>query len=208
MKKPYMYLKRFLGVLLSSVILILISPLLIIISIAIKIDSKGPILFRQKRTGYKGKEFELLKFRTMVHDNDVMNFKRGDTVTKVGKILRKTSLDELPQFINILKNDMAFIGPRPWITQYWPYYTERQKRRFDVKPGITGPAQASGRKGLTILERIEYDIHYVEKVSLLYDIKIVIKTIFVLFDHKANSYEKYTIEDEYMDLIKNRNIQK
>lgn len=172
---------------------------------AIKIDSPGPVIFKQRRTGYLGNEFNLFKFRTMVADNDVMNFSKGDKITKVGKFLRSTSLDELPQLLNIIINDMSFIGPRPWITAYWPYYTDEQKKRFEVKPGITGYAQAVGRKGLTILERIDLDLEYVKKISFLFDLNIIIKTILIMFNNKVNNYDNYTIYDEFSELIENNN---
>lgn len=201
--KNYLLLKRILDFFLAFILLIFLSPFFLVISIAVKLDSKGPVFFRQLRTGYKGREFELLKFRTMVFDNDVMDFKRGDTLTGVGIFLRKFSIDELPQLINILKNDMSFIGPRPWITQYYKYYTDYQKKRFKVSPGLTGLAQVCGRKNLHILDRIEYDIQYVDNLSLKNDIKIIYKTILILFEKDSNTYENYTIEDELSELRDN-----
>lgn len=205
MNKPYIKIKRIMDIILSFFLIITLSPLIFIISIAIKMDSPGPVLFKQKRTGLNGEEFMLLKFRSMVADNDVFNFNKGDKITRVGKFLRSTSLDEIPQFINILKGDMSFIGPRPWLCEYYKYFTPHQQVRNLVRPGITGLAQVSGRKDLNILERIEYDIDYVNNVSLINDIKLFFKTIYVIFKKDNNTYESYTIEDEYMDLKRNYN---
>ena len=140
----YKYIKRIIDIILATILLILFMIPMIIITLCIKLDSKGPVLFKQKRTGYKGKEFTLYKFRSMSINNDVLDFKKQNKITKVGSFLRKTSLDELPQFINILKGEMSFIGPRPWITEYARLFTEKQKRRLDVIPGITGLAQVNG----------------------------------------------------------------
>lgn len=198
--KPYIVIKRILDVLISLILVILLSPLFLIISIAIKIDSPGPVFYRQTRTGLNGKDFTLLKFRSMAADNDVYDFKTGDKITKVGHFIRKTSLDELPQLINIIKGDMSFVGPRPWLPILNDYYTEEQRRRFLVRPGITGLAQVSGRKDLNIIDRIDLDIKYINEVSLLTDIKIILKTILVIFNSSDNTRDNYTIEDEVRDL--------
>ena len=184
----------------SVILLVLLSPLFIIVTIAIKLDSDGPALYKQVRTGLNGKDFTLLKFRSMASDNDVYDFKTGDKVTKIGKFIRKTSLDELPQLINIIRGDMSFIGPRPWLPILNQYYTEYQKKRFEVKPGITGLAQVSGRKDLNILDRIDLDIKYVNNLSLITDIKIILKTIAVILNSSDNTRDNYTIEDEIRDL--------
>ena len=198
--KPYIVIKRILDVLISLILVILLYPLFLIISIAIKIDSPGPVFYRQTRTGLNGKDFTLLKFRSMAADNDVYDFKTGDKITKVGHFIRKTSLDELPQLINIIKGDMSFVGPRPWLPILNDYYTEEQRRRFLVRPGITGLAQVSGRKDLNIIDRIDLDIKYINEVSLLTDIKIILKTILVIFNSSDNTRDNYTIEDEVRDL--------
>lgn len=199
----YIKFKRFLDFILSLLLLVIISPLFIIISIAIKINSKGPVFYKQIRTGKNGKDFTLIKFRSMVADNDVYDFKTGDKVTKVGKFIRKTSLDELPQLINVLKGDMSFIGPRPWLCEYYNYFTDYQKQRNYVRPGITGLAQVSGRKDLKILDRIEYDVQYVNNLSFINDVIIFLKTIVVILKKDNNTYEEYTIEDELRDLKEN-----
>ncbi|MBP2068997.1 sugar transferase [Anaerococcus nagyae] len=201
--KPYIVTKRILDVLISLILIILLSPLLLIISIAITIDSPGPVFYRQTRTGLNGKDFTLIKFRSMAADNDVYDFKTGDKITKVGHFIRKTSLDELPQLINILEGDMSFIGPRPWLPLFNEYYTEYQKQRFLVRPGITGLAQVSGRKDLRILDRIDYDVKYVKSMSFRIDTIIFLKTIEVILKKENNTYANYTIEDEFNDLIGN-----
>ncbi len=134
-------IKRIADIILATFALILCSPIMLISAILIKVDSKGPVIFKQKRVGYKGKSFNIYKFRTMYHD-----VKFGENKpTKVGNILRKTSIDELPQLVNIIKGDMSFIGPRPWITEYSKYFTEKEKKRWDVLPGLSGYAQIKGR---------------------------------------------------------------
>lgn len=203
MKGIYSYLKRIIDFVLALIMLIILSPIFLIIALAIKIDSPGPVLYKQIRTGKNGEDFKLLKFRSMARDNDVYNFKEKDKITKVGKFIRKTSLDELPQLINIIKGDMSFIGPRPWLSKYYIYYTDYQKQRTLVRPGITGLAQVSGRKDLNILQRIDLDVKYVKDLSLMNDVKIVFKTIEVIFRKDNNTYKNYTIEDEFKDLKDN-----
>ncbi len=166
--------------------LIVLSPVLLVVSCAIIINDPGPVFFKQKRIGKDGKTFEILKFRTMVQnaekigDGLVVQTEDDPRITKVGRLLRKTSLDELPQLLNIVKGEMSLIGPRPPVT-YHPYngyesYPEKAKLRFKMRPGITGLAQVEKRNSATWDERIEIDIKYVENFSLLLDIKIFFKT--------------------------------
>jgi len=192
----YKYIKRFLDILFSLIVVIIFFIPTLIISIAIKIEDGGPVLFKQKRTGKKGKEFNLYKFRSMSIDNDVLNFKEEDKITKVGKFLRKTSLDEIPQVINIIKGDMSFVGPRPWIVKYYENFTEEQKRRVDVKPGLTGLAQAKGRNNLNIFEKINYDIEYVNNQSFFMDIKVIVLTIKAIITREGAKSYKYGIKDD------------
>ena len=207
MKKFYInIIKRILDLIFSILLLALLFPLFIIVSISIKLDSPGPVFFKQIRTGLNGKDFILLKFRSMAEDNDIFDFERGDRITKVGHIIRKISLDEIPQLINIFKGDMSFIGPRPWIKECYDYFIPYQKKRNLVKPGITGLAQISGRKDLNILKRIDLDIEYVENIGFLLDIEIIAKTIVVVFNHSDNTHENYTVEDEIRDLKDNYNL--
>lgn len=198
----YRYVKRFIDIILSTLLLILFMIPMIIVSICIKFESHGPILFKQIRTGYKGKEFTLYKFRSMTVDNDVLDFANENKVTRFGDFIRKTSLDELPQFINILKGDMSFIGPRPWICEYAKLFTDNQKRRLDVTPGITGLAQASGRNGINILDKINYDLEYVDNFSFLMDLKVIIKTINIVFSKKGADINKSGIKNELNTLEK------
>lgn len=180
--------------------LILTFPLMLIISIAIKLDSKGPVLFKQVRTGKNGVNFNIYKFRTMIANNDVHDFSKGDQHTKVGKILRKTSLDELPQLISIVSGKMSFIGPRPWIPDYYENMNEIERHRYDVRPGLTGLAQAMGRNNLTIFNKINYDLEYIKNYSLIQDIKIVFLTIKAVFSGSGADAGKYTIQLELKDL--------
>lgn len=196
-------IKRLLDIVLSIFFLVLLMPLFLVISLAIMIDSPGPILFRQIRTGLNGRDFELFKFRSMHKDNDIFDFNTQDRITRVGKFIRKTSLDEIPQLINIFKGDMSFIGPRPWVSVCYKYFTPGQKKRNNVRPGITGLAQVSGRKDLNIIKRIELDLEYVDKISFLFDMKIILKTIIVVFNSSDNTRKNYTFSDEMADLKEN-----
>lgn len=166
--------------------LVLLAPLIIIISIFIRID--GPIFFFQQRLGKNGKIFTCIKFRTMILNADDYLDKNGlptrDRVTKLGKILRKTSLDEIPQLFNIVFGQMSFVGPRPTLVSHWVKYNSLQKRRFEMLPGITGLAQINGRNDIPWSKRIEFDLQYIDNFSLWLDIKILIKTIKVVFQKK------------------------
>lgn len=179
-------MKRLFDVAASVVFLVVFSPALLLICALIKMTSKGTALFRQRRLGYRGQEFEILKFRTMVMGAEHMGLglavAEGDSrITRVGRILRKTSIDEIPQLINVIKGEMSIVGPRPPAT-YFPYdsfeeYPEWAKRRFDVRPGITGYAQVRGRNSLTWDERMLLDVEYVERWSLWLDLKIIFMTV-------------------------------
>ncbi len=194
MNKPYLKIKRALDIVLSIFGIIILSPLLIITSILIKLTSKGPVIFKQKRIGKDGKVFEIYKFRSMVVGAEKIGTgvysKKGDArVTKIGKIIRATSIDELPQLFNILKGEMSFIGPRPVLTYHpWKYeeYTKEQLKRFEVKPGVTGWAQIHGRKDVEWHKRIKLDVEYVENISLKLDEEIFFKTIYQVISMKDN----------------------
>lgn len=185
--------------------LIVASPLMLLIAIAIKLDSKGPVLFKQERTGKHGKNFYVYKFRTMVEKNDVHDFSKADEHTKIGKILRKTSLDELPQLISIATGKMSFIGPRPWITDYYDNMNDSQRHRYDVRPGLTGLAQCMGRNNISIFDKIGYDLQYIENYSLYQDLKVVFLTIKTVFTGSGADAGKSTIHDELEDLKKYNN---
>ncbi len=180
--------------------IILASPLMLIIAIIIKMDSKGPVLFKQKRTGKNGKIFTMYKFRTMVENNDVHDFSKEDEHTKIGKILRKTSLDELPQLFSIAIGNMSFIGPRPWIPEYYESMNVAQRHRYDVRPGLTGLAQVMGRNNISILKKIEYDLTYIKNYSLYQDLVIIVLTIKAVFVGSGADAGKETIKNELEDL--------
>ncbi len=201
----YKYVKRILDLIIAITLFIIFLIPMIIISILIKLDSKGPVLFKQVRTGKNGKPFNLYKFRSMAVDNDVHDFSKQDNHTKVGDVLRKTSLDELPQIINILKGEMSFIGPRPWITDYYENMTEEQRHRNDVLPGITGLAQAKGRNNITIFDKINYDLEYVQNYSFIQDVKIVFLTIKTVLSKEGADAGKGTIQVE-LDTLKTQQL--
>lgn len=201
MRGFYRAVKRFLDVTASFLGLVLLSPLLLAVSILIKIDSRGPVIFRQKRIGRNGKAFEIYKFRSMCvgaekTGSGVYSGKGDARVTRIGKILRATSIDELPQLLNILKGEMSFVGPRPPLTYHpWKYeeYTDFQKRMFEVRPGITGWAQVNGRKDVEWHKRIELNVWYVDHMSLLLDIKIMFKTAFKVLTNADNENSGATV---------------
>lgn len=194
----YKFFKRLFDITISMAGLIITSPILLVTAIAIKLESPGPIIFKQERLGLNGKVFKIYKFRSMCVDAEKGGVyeKKGDPrVTKVGKFIRKTSIDELPQFVNILKGEMSLIGPRPALTYHpWPYneYTEEQKRMFHVRPGVTGWAQVNGRKEVEWPRRIELNVEYVDKMSLYFDLMIFFKTIFKVLRMEDNLNVKET----------------
>ena len=170
----------------SAVGLAVSSPLLAVAAVVIKLDDGGPVLYRQRRVGHHGEEFDLLKLRTMVVGAEKQGagwaVNRGDPrITRAGRLLRRLSLDELPQFWNVLRGDMSLIGPRPTLSYQVEQYTSRQRRRLEVKPGLTGWAQIHGRAALPWDERIELDVWYVENRSPWLDLKILVRTPFALF---------------------------
>ncbi len=201
MRGFYRAVKRFLDVTASFLGLVLLSPLLLAVSILIKIDSRGPVIFRQTRIGRNGKVFEIYKFRSMCvgaekTGSGVYSGKGDARVTRIGKILRATSIDELPQLLNILKGEMSFVGPRPPLTYHpWKYeeYTDLQKRMFEVRPGITGWAQVNGRKDVEWHKRIELNVWYVDHMSLLLDIKIMFMTAFKVLTNADNENSGATV---------------
>lgn len=194
----YKFFKRLFDITISMIGLIITSPILLLTAIAIKLESPGSIIFKQERLGLNGKVFKIYKFRSMCVDAEKGGVyeKKGDPrVTKVGKFIRKTSIDELPQFVNILKGEMSLIGPRPALTYHpWPYneYTEEQKRMFHVRPGVTGWAQVNGRKEVEWPRRIELNVEYVDKMSLYFDLMIFFKTIFKVLRMEDNLNVKET----------------
>ena len=198
----YSLVKRLLDVVLSMVGLIIFSPLMLITAIAIKLESPGPVIFKQERIGLNGRVFKIYKFRSMyvgAEKGGVYETKGDPRVTRIGGIIRMTSIDELPQFVNVLKGDMSIIGPRPPLTYHpWSYdeYSDEQKRMFRVRPGITGWAQVNGRKDVEWPRRIELNVEYVEKMSFAFDLMIFIKTIFKVIGMKDNINTGKTVRKE------------
>lgn len=183
------FIKRFLDLILSLMALILLMPLMIIIGILVRINLGSPIIFKQKRPGKNEKIFTLYKFRTMTDKRDIDGNLLPDEyrLTKFGKFLRSTSLDELPELINIIKGDMAIVGPRPLLVEYLSLYNEEQRHRHDVRPGLTGLAQINGRNSISWEEKFKDDIEYIRKITFLGDCKIALKTIGKVFKKEGIS---------------------
>ena len=179
------YIKRILDFVLSLVALIVLSPVLLIVAILVRVKLGSPVIFKQQRPGKNEKIFTLYKFITMTDKKDENGNLLPDSerLTKFGKFLRSTSLDELPELVNILKGDMAIVGPRPLLVKYLPYYTEEEKHRHDVRPGLTGLAQVSGRNNLDWNERFETDLKYVNSISFKGDLTIILNTIKSVLKH-------------------------
>lgn len=180
MSRVYKYIKRAMDFLVAVILLTVLSPLMLLAATLIAVNRDGPILFKQKRPGKDGKIFTVYKFRTMstaLIDRNGKELSDFERMTRIGKILRKTSIDELPQLFNIIKGDMSFIGPRPLLTEYLGLYSPEQMRRHEVLPGISGWAQVNGRNTLTWEQKFAYDIYYVDHYSFLMDMKIFFKTI-------------------------------
>lgn len=186
------YIKRILDLILSLMALILLMPLMIIIGILVRINLGSPIIFKQKRPGKNEKIFTLYKFRTMTDKRDIDGNLLPDEyrLTKFGKFLRSTSLDELPELINIIKGDMAIVGPRPLLVEYLPYYTEEEKHRHDVRPGLTGLAQVNGRNAISWEEKFLEDLEYIKNMGVKNDIKIIFKTVGKVFKRDGISRRK------------------
>jgi len=198
----YLIFKRFLDVVYSLFLLIFAALPMIIIAILIKLEDGGKVFFVQKRIGKNCKTFYIYKFRTMKTQREALNSKltHEQMVTKVGRVLRKTSFDELPQLFNILKGDMSFIGPRPWIEEYYVWFTDEQKRRSDVLPGISGLAQARGRNGISIFKKIQHDLYYVDNISFCLDAKIIWWTIKTVIKREDSEISECGIKDELEQL--------
>ncbi len=197
MRKFQLFIKRAFDIVASFILILLliVIPVFIVVPILIRLTSKGPAVFKQERVGKNGKIFKIYKFRTMRIPEDSLD-ENGEMlppkqrITKVGKFLRKTSLDELMQLFNILGGSMSFIGPRPTLPYQVERYDERQKKRHDMRPGITGWAQINGRNDLTWTEKIEYDVEYIEKFSLWFDTKVFFKTIAVVLKMDGIAFTK------------------
>lgn len=203
----YKYIKRLLDVIIAMLAVVILSPLMIVTAMAVKLESDGPVIFKQERLGLNGKVFKIFKFRSMCQGAEhtgsgVYSGEDDDRVTKVGKFIRATSIDELPQLFNIIKGDMSFIGPRPPLT-YHPWnleeYTNEQLHMFDVRPGITGWAQIHGRKDVEWHKRIELNCWYVDHMSFFLDIKILFSTVFKVLRNEDNVNTGQTV----VNIVKN-----
>lgn len=200
-------IKRGLDFLLSLCGVIVLSPVLLVLCVLVRVKLGSPVLFRQERPGKNEKIFTLCKFRTMTDEKDVDGKLLPDAVrlTKFGKFLRATSLDELPELFNILKGDMSIIGPRPLLVSYLPYYTEREKLRHTVRPGLTGLAQASGRNFLDWDRRLEKDVEYVEHLSFGMDLKVLWMTVQTVLGHSEEVAEDTNaVEGNFAEIRKKR----
>lgn len=181
------YIKRFLDIVISLTALILLSPIMIIVAILVRIKLGSPVIFKQERPGKDEKIFKLYKFRSMSDKKDENGKLLPDSerLTKFGKILRATSLDELPELVNILKGEMSLVGPRPLLVDYLELYDEKQKHRHDVRPGLTGLAQVNGRNSTTWKKRFEDDLEYIENITFINDLKIFLKTFVKVFKREG-----------------------
>ena len=185
------YIKRILDFILSLLALIVLSPIMLILYILVRIKLGSPAIFKQKRPGKDEKIFTLYKFRTMTDERDENGKLLPDEIrlTKFGKFLRSTSLDELPELVNILKGDMAIVGPRPLLVEYLEFYNDEQKHRHDVRPGLTGLAQVSGRNTITWEDKFNKDIEYINNITLIEDAKIILKTVVKVFKREGISQQ-------------------
>lgn len=201
-KKIFLFVKRTLDIIISFIALIILAIPMLIVALLIKLEDGSPAIFKQIRMGKNLKPFYIYKFRTMKTQREELNSEMSheEMTTKIGKILRATSIDELPQLINILKGEMTFIGPRPWIVEYYEWFTDEQKRRSNVRPGITGLAQIKGRNGINIFKKINYDLEYVDNMSLWLDIKIFFGSIVAVFKKTNAEISENGIKDELTEL--------
>lgn len=192
--------KRLFDIVLSLLVIVLISPVLVVIFILCKIKLGSPVLFKQKRPGKDSRIFTLYKFRSMIDARDKNGNLLSDEqrLTSFGRLLRKTSLDELPELFNILRGDMSFVGPRPLLVQYLPRYNKEQARRHEMKPGLTGWAQVNGRNAISWEEKFKLDVWYVDNWSLWLDLKIIIMTVIVVLKRSGISADGEATISEFM----------
>lgn len=207
------YIKRILDVVCAFIALIILSPIFLVTAILVRKKLGSPVIFKQKRAGLYEKEFEILKFRSMTDEKDDEGNLLPDEVrlTTFGKKLRSTSIDELPSLINILKGDMSIIGPRALPVRYIPYYTEQEHHRHDVRPGLSGLAQVNGRNYVTWESKFAMDLEYISKLSLVEDIKLILKTVEVVFKHEDIDTGSYIEKDGHiyrpLDIERNKKIE-
>ena len=198
------YFKRLIDIFLSVSALVILSPVVLVTAVLVRVKLGSPAIFRQERPGKDEKIFTMFKFRTMTDAKDERGEMLPDEVrlTGFGKFLRSFSLDELPELVNIIKGDMSIIGPRPLLVQYLPYYDEFQKRRHEVRPGLTGLAQINGRNLTTWNERFEFDIQYIDSISFVTDVKIFFATIGKVFKREGVSAENHATMESFVDYAK------
>lgn len=207
----YAVVKRIADIILSVLLIIIFAVPMMVIAIAIKLEDGDEVIYKSERIGKNVKKFNVYKFRTMKSNREELksNLTHEQMVTKIGKILRKTSLDELPQLFNILKGEMSFVGPRPWIPEYYKFFTKEQMRRATVKPGVSGLAQVKGRNGISIFKKIDYDLEYIDNMSLKQDIKIVLETIKTVLSKDHAEISEQGIKEEINELkLENVKVQK
>jgi lipopolysaccharide/colanic/teichoic acid biosynthesis glycosyltransferase len=199
MKAYQSFIKPLLDFILSLAGFVLLLPLFLIVSLFLMIANRGTPFFTQRRPGLQGRVFTLIKFKTMTDEKDADGnlLPDKDRLTRVGKIVRSTSLDELPQLLNVIKGDMSLVGPRPLLIRYLERYTPEQARRHEVKPGITGWAQVNGRNALSWEEKFQYDVEYVEKISFLFDLHILIRTLVKVVHREGISSEAAATMEEF-----------
>lgn len=193
------YLKRLFDFVLSLCGIMVLMPIYIIIAILVKTKLGSPVLFKQERPGKNEKIFKMYKFRTMTDEKDLKGNLLPDDVrlTSFGKFLRSTSLDELPELFNILKGDMAIVGPRPLLVKYLPLYSQYQRQRHDVRPGLTGLAQVNGRNAISWEEKFNYDVEYVKNITFINDLKIILNTVKKVFKKEGISSETCVTMEEF-----------
>ena len=206
----YLKIKRVLDVIMALILVIIFAVPMLIVVILIKLDDGGQVIYKQPRMGKGLKPFNMYKFRTMSSNRKEFDslLTHDEMVTRVGKFLRATSIDELPQIINILNGDMSFVGPRPWIIDYYEVFTEEQKHRCDVLPGLSGLAQIKGRNGISVIKKIEYDLEYVRTASLKLDIKIFILSILAALRKSNAEISEMGIKKELTELKKINKLNK
>ena len=192
-------MKRLFDIVVSAVMLILLSPVIAAVAVAVRLDLGAPVLFRQVRPGLKGQAFTLYKFRTMrgAHSGEPGSDGDEQRLTAFGRRLRATSLDELPELWNVLRGDMSLVGPRPLLMRYLPLYSTEQMRRHDVRPGLTGWAQVNGRNALTWEEKFKFDVWYVDHQSMLLDLQIILRTVAAVFRREGISNESSATMPEF-----------
>lgn len=199
------YVKRPQDFILSLIALILLSPVLLIVAILVRVKLGSPVIFKQDRPGFNGQIFTLYKFRSMTDKKDESGNLLPDDIrlTPFGQKLRSASIDELPELFNILRGDMSIVGPRPLLVQYLPLYNKHQRRRHEVRPGLTGYAQVNGRNAISWEEKFDLDVHYVDSISFIEDWKIIIKTVQTVFSHEGISSDSSVTMEDFMGTLEN-----